>query len=565
MNQDRSTATGQGSSGWPCDGLPADWDPFLDLLVVCGGNARAALAGWPEGGRGIAFVPPDAVEADSPAHVPVARNPAELLKAVLALVGPAPRRVRVVSSGDPWAGEDRQREVARILGDAVRSKHLQHNTVLRSGPTWLEHSIANLPRVATRPSIAALQGAFRGRPALLVSPGPSLSRNVARLAELEGRAVVLTGTHALGVLQSHGVRPDLVLASDPGDLLRHWRGVAPERVGGLVVSVSCHPSLFELATPSQFTFGANAEIDGWIFDALGEAAHLATGGSVACSALSLAVYMGCDPIALVGQDLSFSDGRYYAEGGLDGDARVERGAGGSFFLRKPAGSEGPGAELEDGSVRFTRDQRLFEVPAYGGEGTVLTSEVLRSFLIWFEAMAGSIEGTRVWNCTEGGARIAGTRELPLVEALALWETGAVEAAPVLARAVDSVDVPARTRRIREHVESLLADLEPCLAAARECRELSAGAARSTHRLDRLAAAEVRLKQSLKPLRLLSVYAQKEISEARSRARRAETVEQNLAAARELFDVVFRGVERLRGPLRGALGALREVVPDQESV
>ena len=100
---------------------------------------------------------------------------------------------------------------------------------------------------------------------------------------------------------------------------------------------------------------------------------------------------------------------------------------------------------------------------------MLTSAVLRSFLIWFEATIGTLAGRRIWNCTEGGARITGARELPLAEALAGWERGAVQSAPVLAAAAAAVDVPQRTRRVLEHVEELLARLEPCLAAAKECR------------------------------------------------------------------------------------------------
>jgi len=388
--------------------------------VVCGGWRGARVSGLSGRARAIAYLPPEADGPPPPPPFRVARSAGDLFLRVLELEGPSPRRVRILSTEDPWADERRRGEAASMVERAVASKELQVRTLAKSAPLWLEQGLANLVAIAERPSVHALAGAFEGLPAVLVSPGPSLTRNVEQLAALRGRALVVTGTHALSVLRRHGVRPDLVVASDAGDLLRHWEGTPPGAVGALALGVSCRPDLFALDTPQQFVFSSNPEVEGWILEALGEPGNLPTGGSVACSAASLALHLGCDPIALVGQDLSFPGGRYYAEGGLDGEAELVRNPDGTFFLRKPPGASGPGDPLPEGALRFTRDQRLFEVPAYGGEGSVLSSEVLRSFLVWFEALASTLdegrEGARLWNCTEGGARIRGARELPLARA-----------------------------------------------------------------------------------------------------------------------------------------------------
>ncbi len=547
--RDASPETASTTPGGARALLPADWDPRLDLVVACGRGAPELLAGLPAGSRALAFLPPEAQAEPGPRSCPVVRGPAELVRWLVALRGPSLRRVKVVSSGDPWAAPERLREVAAVVERGAVSRQLQRNTLALTGPLWLDQALENLGRIAARPSIDALAGAFAGKPAVLVSPGPSLSRNVAQLASLRGRALVVTGTHGLALLRRHGVRPDVVVAADAGDLLRHWEGVDPREVGALAVGASCRAALYDLPTPHQFVFQSSGDVEGWIFEALGETAYLATGGSVACSALSLARALGCDPIALVGQDLAFSEGRYYAEGGLDAEAAVEHNQDGTFYLRKPGASEGPGAPQADGSVRFTRDQKLREVPGYGG-GTVRTSETLRAFLTWFESMAELAGERTLLNCTEGGARIAGFNEVPLARASEGWAAGALDADAVFARASAGLDARARAQRLLRLVERLQADLEPCLRAARRCVERC-----RPERVGELAPAEAELKRRLKPLRLLSTYAQRETEAARTAAARASSLAENLTAARGLFEAVLAGGERLAAGLRRARAGL----------
>ena len=60
-------------------------------------------------------------------------------------------------------------------------------------------------------------------------------------------------------------------------------------------------------------------------------------------------------------------------------------------------------------------------PAYGGEGMAETMEVWNLFRQSFEAMVHKTksenQNLRIYNCTEGGARIAGTIEAPFKEIL----------------------------------------------------------------------------------------------------------------------------------------------------
>ena len=68
---------------------------------------------------------------------------------------------------------------------------------------------------------------------------------------------------------------------------------------------------------------------------------------------------------------------------------------------------------------------------------------------------------------------------------------------------------------------------------------------------------VRVRDSIAPLPFLSMLAQARIRAAQERAEQAETLEDNLAAAEQIFGVVQEAGRTLVAPLREALEALSE--------
>lgn len=537
--------------------LPPGWDAERDLFVLVGrGGEPLGEALLRAGQQRLLYVlPPGSPRESLPHGSLLAADLTEILPALLALAGEDPVQVQVKRLSDPWASQEVHRAVARAVEEALRSRRLQRRTVERQGRTWLTQGLENLACIASVPSITRLRERWIARPCVIVSPGPSLSKNVGLLAALEGRALLLAGTHVLAALERVRARPDVVLAADAGDLERHYAGIDLTRIEALLIGATCRRANFERPARRVFSFASNASLDDWIFEGLGEDARLATGGSVACSAFSLALALGADPIVLVGQDLSFPDGRYYAAETLDADARVEVGNSGSFFLRKPAGAEGPGDALADGGLRFSRDQRLVSVPGYGG-GTVPSSPSFQVFLTWFEAVAARENGrVRLFNCTEGGARIRGFEESPLAEVARSFPRTETSWRGILDEACAGFEARPRAERLARHVRGMLASLGPSLDCARRARALSHAAERDPARLPDLARSENELGRAVAAVRLLGLAAQEEIVTAQAAARRARSVDENLRAARSLYDVVEEAVLFLRDPMQSALGEL----------
>jgi hypothetical protein len=529
------------------------------VLVVVGPGAESLIGRFADAGqqRLFLYTSESATTAGLPRRVQVARQPIELFDAILGLRGPLPKRIVVRRQTDPWVTEEVHAEVTRTVEEALRSKRLQAATCEELGPLWLLQGIEALPEVAAHPSIAALDRAFVKRPCFIVSPGPSLERNVALLRGVKGRAVVMTCTHALSVLQAYGVSPDLVVVADAGaDLLRHYGGVDTSAVEAMVIGAACVREHWSKPARRRFAFASNGELDQWAFEPFGEDAGLRTGGSVACSELSLALRMGCDPIVFVGQDLAFTGGRAYSEANVDGAARVKASEDGhSFYLVKPPGTRDPGAHDPDGDLQVTRPQQLVKVPGYQG-GLVLTSGSFYAFLVWFETMARSLEGrVMLVNSTEGGANIRGMQHRPLADAISAYVHDAVPVGAVLDARARGVDLAARRAAARRNLERILGDLGPCLDVVTRCKVLAHQARRDPARLERLQETEAELIQALRPLRFLSLLAQGEIAAAQERVLAARSIEENLGAAESLFQVVERACRTLRAPLEAALAEL----------
>jgi hypothetical protein len=180
---------------------------------------------------------------------------------------------------------------------------------------YVLHTLANAPRLAREGDAGALSGLAAGVPAVIAAAGPSLDVNVLDLAPVRDRALLIACDTAAQPLLGHGLDPDLVVAADSTRAnARHLSSIGPTR-SWLVGEGSLHPSALTHFHRRTFAFKvANHQPWPWLESAGLTRATLETWGSVVTSALSLALLMGCDPIAFIGADFAFTGGRPYCRG-----------------------------------------------------------------------------------------------------------------------------------------------------------------------------------------------------------------------------------------------------------
>lgn len=207
------------------------------------------------------------------------------------------------------------------FADIVKAVKMTVTTTMVQVKATMRNLTQNLDRYVESPGVADLAGCCRGRPAIVVSAGPSLARNMHVLARpgVRDEFVIIAVQTVLKPLLERGVRPHFVTALDHSEISRRfYEGLTGSDLDGvtLVVDPKVNPAVLE-AWPREAALRISA--DRYLDRLLGEGlacdrGALKPGATVAHLAYYLARHLGCDPVGLIGQDLGFTDGQYYAAG-----------------------------------------------------------------------------------------------------------------------------------------------------------------------------------------------------------------------------------------------------------
>ncbi len=267
----------------------------------------------------------------------------------------------------------------------------------RVGKQFVTNLFRNLPFFAKSRGIRAGQGALRDVPAVLVAGGPSLNKNIDRLAELRKHALVIAVDTVLDRMIEIGVPPHLVVTVDPSELnLRHFRRDSYPGVR-LVFDPECYPVAERFGDDTLTYTTDKADFFAWLDKVLGPKGSITKGGMVSQAGFYLAGYWGCDPIILMGQDLALDP--------ETGETHHSEAA----VVRKVRWVEGDESHVDypeiDHDDNYRRED-LFWVPGALG-GKVPTVYNLMGYLRLVERDV-TRSTARVIDATEGGARIEGT-------------------------------------------------------------------------------------------------------------------------------------------------------------
>jgi hypothetical protein len=188
------------------------------------------------------------------------------------------------------------------------------NTLVGKSESFLDNFAANILNAARAPGVAKFSGNFAGVPAVIVSAGPSLDRNVHELRGWEDKILILSTDTALKPLLAAGIDPHFVLTGDPSHANFLHLKDASSKEAFLVAEATSFPAAFsEFEGRTIACIYENSSLQS-LADLLGNKGTLRAWGSVATMALDFALLLRCNPIIFVGQDLAHTDGRIYCSG-----------------------------------------------------------------------------------------------------------------------------------------------------------------------------------------------------------------------------------------------------------
>ena len=151
-------------------------------------------------------------------------------------------------------------------------------------------------------------------PAIIVSAGPSLNKNIEELKKAKNKAFIIAVDTAMKPLLRNGIIPDMYAIID-GTKPLELVAVEESRNIPLLSEVRAAHAVMDYHKGKKFFFREFTPY----FDRMYEMNHkewaaMDVGGSVATAAFSLACYLGLGTVIMVGQDLALTGNKTHADG-----------------------------------------------------------------------------------------------------------------------------------------------------------------------------------------------------------------------------------------------------------
>ena len=273
-------------------------------------------------------------------------------------------------------------------------------TMVEKTQIFLDNFIQNLPKVTAAPGINIFVEKFKNTPAVIVSAGPSLDRNIHELHGKKDHVLIIATDTTLKPLLAAGIEPHFVMTGDPSDAnYLHLKG-AVTKEALLIMEATAHPQSPEGFEERTIACLYNNSVLHSLSELPGKKGVLSAWGSVATMALDFAMFAGCDPVIFIGQDLAHTGGRFYCLN--------------TYFEEKWYGGK-----TQEEREKYTASLRAWYNPQpitdIFGRPTE-TTRALIAYRDWIVRIIGSHPERRFINATEGGI-LGGA-----VEILSLRET-----------------------------------------------------------------------------------------------------------------------------------------------
>ncbi len=349
---------------------------------------------------------------------------------------------------------------ARALNEHVAAARTTLATTLMRSVDTISNLLRNIDHYAAGNGVGELEGAAAGCPAVVVSAGPSLHRNMRLLAQrgVRDRCVIIAVQTALRPLLQAGIRPHFVTALDYHEISRRfYEDIDPALLQDvtLVVDPKVHPVVID-AFPGAVRCCSNGFLDKALADAARPMGDLPAGATVAHLAMYLARHLGCDPVAMIGQDLGFPDGLYYAPGAAIHDSWAPE--------LNPFNTI---AMME--WQRIARHRLHLRKTQDVNGRSIFTDAQMHTYLQQFERDFAeyAAKGLTTIDASEGGVRKQHTRTLPLRDFLQTHARQPLPPLPAAGRVLNAE----RLRLARSRIEILRGDVERMREVSRDTQSI----------------------------------------------------------------------------------------------
>ncbi len=288
-----------------------------------------------------------------------------------------------------------------VVKPAIERKKNSVDVTLAYHHQWCESFFQSLPYLPKANSFAILNNTVKqhSKPAIIISAGPSLDKNILALKKMSPYATLICVGRALKLLLENDIIPDYCVFLDfegPAQQLSNVPSSVSEV--NFILGPFAQPCCYQTRAKHHYyihleSYSGFAQ---WLNATFEENAPMVTGGgTVSMLALNAGIAMGHSNIILLGQDLAFQGTQIYA-----GDVHVNQ-----LHDQRYTFSE---INTASGNT-LNRDIPVVEIRGQQGE-TLLTGQDYDLYRQHFEEMARDINqntSVKLFNASTGGAHIEG--------------------------------------------------------------------------------------------------------------------------------------------------------------
>ncbi|EAH5847977.1 DUF115 domain-containing protein [Campylobacter upsaliensis] len=289
-----------------------------------------------------------------------------------------------------------QKEILALnsfLMEGFKKSILKHGNDPKDALQGIRQYVYNLDSMIKNPSLKELL-AKRGakfKSCVIVSTGPSLSKQLPLLKEVQERVVIFAADSAYPILMQNDIVPDYVCMVERTDFtaefFKHdFVGNKDDKTTFLLASL-VHPNAIEylekrgrnyILIPKHLNFAQYVDLKAF--------GLLPSAVSVAHMAFAIALELEFKELVFIGQDLAYND----------------------------VGHSHPKDYQHSADFESEAYEKI-KVVAYGGEGFVESHEIWIFFRQILEDLIKYVVSAKIYNATQGGARIEGMIEKPFSE------------------------------------------------------------------------------------------------------------------------------------------------------
>ncbi len=270
--------------------------------------------------------------------------------------------------------------------DVQMKNQINDITSIYFSKDWQKNFLENIYHLSNDLSLNELRNRYSA-PVVIASGGPSLNKQLSILKKYRNQIILIAAGSTINSLLKAEIEPDYVVSIDGGiPNYNHFKSLKLEKTQ-LIYTMQNHPGVREAFQREGFAVDLKGHplFSKYIREKLNVNLPLFEGGgTVAHIAFSVAQFITSGPIALIGQDLAYTNNESHAAAN--------------------AGSR----ELTEA---YLEKKRAFKTEAFHG-GEVWTTPVFYSMKLEFEDLIKiKYPENEFFNCTEGGLALQGYKQL----------------------------------------------------------------------------------------------------------------------------------------------------------